>query len=97
MKPQRILATTLFLTFAAACSRQSALPKVNYPNTPKDDIVNDYFGTKVPAPYQWMEDLDSKQVTDWIAEQNKVTFDYLAKLPLRDHFQKRITELWDYP
>ncbi|HEY1755458.1 MAG TPA: prolyl oligopeptidase family serine peptidase [Bryobacteraceae bacterium] len=96
-KNRRILATTIFFVAASACSRQSSLPKVNYPNTAKDDIVNDYFGTKVPAPYQWMEDLDSKQVTDWIAEENKVTFDYLAKLPLRDHFQKRITELWDYP
>jgi prolyl oligopeptidase len=96
-KNQRILATTIFLAAASACSSQSSLPKVNYPTTAKDDIVNDYFGTKVPAPYQWMEDLDSKPVTDWIAEENKVTFDYLAKLPLRDHLQKRITELWDYP
>jgi prolyl oligopeptidase len=81
----------------AACSRQSTFTKVSYPTTSKDDIVDDYFGTKVPAPYQWMEDLDSKQVADWIAAQNKVTFDYLAKLPLREHFGKRITELWDYP
>ena len=44
-----------------------------------------------------MEDLDSNQVADWVAAQNKVTFDYLAKLPLREHFGKRITELWDYP
>jgi len=70
---------------------------MHYPATAKDDIVDDYFGTKVPAPYQWMEDLDSPKVADWVAAQNKVTFDYLAKLPLREHFKKRITELWDYP
>jgi prolyl oligopeptidase len=69
----------------------------SYPVAPKDGIVEDYFGTKVPAPYQWMEDLDSKKVTDWVAAENKVTFDDLAKLPLREHFRKRITELWDYP
>jgi len=81
----------------AACSRQSTFTKVSYPTTQKDDIVDDYFGTKVPAPYQWMEDLDSKQVAEWVAAQNKITFDYLAKLPMREHFRKRITELWDYP
>ena len=74
------------------------LPKVSeYPATQKGDVVDDYFGTKVADPYRWMEDLDSKPVADWVAAQNKLTFDYLAKLPLREHFKKRITELWDYP
>jgi prolyl oligopeptidase len=100
-RSQRTLAAAslvgALLMVAAACSRQPSLPKMLYPNTPKNDIVDDYFGTKVPAPYRWMEDLDSKPVADWIAAENKVTFDYLAKLPLREHFRKRITELWDYP
>ena len=72
-------------------------PKVSYPATRKDSIVEDYFGTKVPAPYRWMEDLDSKEVGGWVAAQNRVTFDYLARLPMREHFRKRITQLWDYP
>jgi len=85
------------LLMAISACRQSSLPKVSYPETSKDDIVDDYFGTKVPAPYRWMEDLDSKKVTDWVAAEDKVTFDYLAKLPLRERLRKRITELWDYP
>src|SRR5580692_762587 len=92
----RIFAIAALLIANTAC-RQSSLPQMLYPTTTKDDIVDDYFGTKVPAPYRWMEDLDSKPVADWIAAQNKVTFDYLAKLPMREHFRKRITELWDYP
>jgi prolyl oligopeptidase len=91
-----ILAAGVSLLVASAC-RQASLPKVSYPATQKGDVVEDYFGTKVPAPYQWMEDLDSKPVADWIAAENKVTFDYLAKLPMREHFKRRITELWDYP
>src|SRR5271156_6557224 len=93
----RILSAAACLAFASACNRESSLPKMIYPATAKDDIVNEYFGTKVPAPYQWMEDLDSPKVAEWVAAQNKITFDYLAKLPLREHFRKRITELWDYP
>ena len=52
---------------------------------------------KVSDPYRWMEDLKSKAVADWVAAENQVTFAYLAKLPMREHFQRRITELWNYP
>jgi prolyl oligopeptidase len=93
---QRILAVALCLTAVPAC-REASLPKASYPVTAKGDVVEDYFGTKVADPYRWMEDLDSKPVADWVAAENQVTFDYLAKLPLREHFRKRITELWDYP
>src|SRR5262245_52847941 len=70
---------------------------MSYPTTPKGDVVDDYFGAKVPDPYRWMEDLDSKEVADWVAAQNQVSFDYLGKLPMRERFKQRITELWDYP
>ena len=93
---QRILATALCFLAAPAC-REDALPRVSYPATPKGEVVEDYFGTKVADPYRWMEDLDSKPVVDWVTAENQVTYDYLAKLPLREAFRKRITELWDYP
>ena len=86
---QRILAATYCLLAASAC-RNSAMSKVTYASTPKGDVVEDYFGTKIADPYRWMEDLDSKAVADWVAAQNQVTFDYLAKLPMREHFVKRI-------
>jgi prolyl oligopeptidase len=44
-----------------------------------------------------MEDLESKDVADWIAAQNQLTFARLATLPIRDQFKDRITKLWDYP
>jgi prolyl oligopeptidase len=70
---------------------------VNYPVTKKGDLVEDYFGTRVADPYRWMEDLDSKDVADWIAAQNVVTNEQLARLPTRERFKQRITELWNYP
>jgi prolyl oligopeptidase len=72
-------------------------PKLDYPDSRKGNDADDYFGTRVPDPYRWLEDLDSKEVAAWIAAQNKVTFAYLEGLPIRDRFRKRITELWDYP
>jgi len=35
-------------------------------------------------------------VADWVSAQNQVTFDYLSKLAMREHFKQRITELWNY-
>ncbi len=93
---RRLVLVTCWLTFAAACG-ETALPTVSYPPTKAGDVVDDYFGTKVADPYRWMEDLDSKDVADWVAAQNRVTSGYLDTLPMRDHFRRRITELWDYP
>jgi prolyl oligopeptidase len=71
--------------------------KPAYPHAEKGSVVDDYFGTKVPDAYRWMEDLDSKPVADWVKAENALTSDYLDKLQLRDDLKKRITELWNYP
>ena len=70
---------------------------LKYPVARKDNVVDDYGGTKVADPYRWMEALDSKEVADWVAASNAVTEPYLKNLPLREHFNKRLTELWNYP
>ena len=71
--------------------------KLTYPVAQKGSVVDDYHGTKVADPYRWMESLDSKEVADWVAAENRVTDPYLKSLPLRDHVNKRLTELWNYP
>src|SRR5687768_14474638 len=93
------LTTTLtaFLATGLAAFVQTDTPKLKYPPATKGDVVEDYHGTRIPDPYRWMEDLDSNEVAVWIAAQNALTFGYLAKLPMRAHFQKRITALWNYP
>jgi prolyl oligopeptidase len=69
-----------------------------YPDTKRGDQVDDYHGTKVADPYRWLEDdvRESKDVADWVAEENKVTFAYLKQIPEREAIKKRITELWNY-
>jgi len=70
--------------------------KIKYPITKKVDVVDDYFGTKVADPYRWLECDTCKDVKEWIEAQNKVTFNYLNKIPFRDSLKKRITQLYDY-
>src|SRR5260370_6237403 len=71
--------------------------KLIYPETPKGGTVDDYFGTKVPDPYRWLEDDNSPDVAKWVEEENKVTFSYLDKIPYRAQLKDRLTRLLNYP
>jgi prolyl oligopeptidase len=94
----RIPATILFCIGLTACQQAAPpAPKMTYPQTRKGDLVDDYAGTKVSDPYRWLEDLDSKEVADWVAAQNKVTEAHLTSLPLRSKLKERLTTLWNYP
>jgi prolyl oligopeptidase len=101
IRPAALAATgALLLVTIGACQQatsQADSPKLSYPATKKGDVVDDYFGTKVADPYRWMENLDSADVSGWVAAENVVTFDYLGRLPRRERFKQRITELWNYP
>jgi prolyl oligopeptidase len=69
---------------------------LNYPETKKVDTVNNYFGTEVKDPYRWLEDDRSEETEAWVKAENKVTFDYLQKIPYRDTLKNRLSELWNY-
>jgi prolyl oligopeptidase len=78
----------------------TGLPAQNqlaYPTPHRDTTVDTYFGIKVAAPYQWMEDLNNKKLHQWVAAENKVANAYLAKIPVRGWIKKHLTKLWNYP
>jgi prolyl oligopeptidase len=87
----------LTFLFASCAPAEPPGPKLTYPAPRQGDVVEDYHGTKVADPYRWMEDLDAKETADWVAASNAVTEPYLAQLPLRQRFNQRLTELWNYP
>ena len=80
-----------------ACAAAAEKPAWVYPAAPPGGAVDDYHGTKVADPYRWLEDLDSPQTRAWIAAENKLTFDFMAKLPQREAVRERLARLWDYP
>ncbi|BAV94387.1 prolyl endopeptidase [Ichthyobacterium seriolicida] len=67
-----------------------------YPETKKVDSVDIYFGTEVRDPYRWLEDDRSKETKEWIKKQNKLTFDYLERVPYRGAIRERLKKLRDY-
>ncbi len=83
----------LFLVCAA-----SALPLINLraakpaPATPKKPASDEYHGTTVEDPYQWLEKDDDPEVKAWSAAQNQRTRDYLDKLPDRAAIEKQLAD-----
>jgi prolyl oligopeptidase len=69
---------------------------IELPETRRVDHVDTYHGVEVADPYRWLEDLDSKQTEDFVAEQNSCKLQSLDSLPQRDPIRRRLTELWDY-
>lgn len=67
-----------------------------YPETKKVEVTDNYFGTAVVDPYRWLEDDMADDTKAWVAEENKVTQNYLSQIPFRDAIKDRLTELWNY-
>ncbi len=86
------LAAVLAAGVATAVHAQS----LDYPQARRDSLVADYFGTKVPVPYRWMEDLNSPEVKQWVDAENKLTFSFLDKIQVRPWVRDRLKELWNY-
>ena len=70
---------------------------MEYPETRKDDQVDDYHGIKVEDPYRWLEDDNSGETLAWVQAQNRVTFGYLEQIPYRSQIKQRLQELYNYP
>jgi prolyl oligopeptidase len=85
----------------SGCQKQSATgtqpTRRIYPRARKDSIVDVYHGVKVPDPYRWLEDADSTATQAWVAEQNKLTSDFLAAIAAKEKIKTRLTNLLDYP
>lgn len=87
-------ATASTVEKAATASNESTM--ITYPETKKGTVVDDYFGTKVPDAYRWLEDDMSAETAEWVTAQNKTTHDYLAQIPYRDKIKSRLAALLDY-
>jgi prolyl oligopeptidase len=90
------LAALLFLGLDP--TQADSQSKLKYPETRRINHKDDYHGTEVADPYRWLEQdvRQSKEVADWVAEENKVTFAYLESIPQRQAIRKRLTELWNF-
>ena len=92
----KVLIIALSTLGMAACNNDMKEAKIQYPETHKGDVVDNYFGTEVADPYRWLEDDRSEETNKWVVAENKVTNDYLSKIPFRDKIHNRLEKLWNY-
>src|SRR5690606_33065306 len=87
----------LILLIAKCCLLNlMAQQKIDYPETRKDEVEDDYFGTIVKDPYRWLEDDYSAETMEWVELQNKTTEKYLSEIPFRKVIHRQLEELWSY-
>ncbi len=63
------------------------------PATKPQPVTDDYFGTKVVDRYRWLENEDSPETRQWVAEQMSYTRGILDKLPGREKLRDRLQQL----
>jgi prolyl oligopeptidase len=65
------------------------------PVTPKREVTDEFFGTKIVDSYRWLEDLKSPEASAWMKAQNDYTRSVLDRIPGREKLRARIAVLDD--
>ncbi len=92
--------TVGFITGLTSCNQSHQVAeqeKLTYPKSEKVTQEDDYFGVKVQDPYRWLENDTADNTKKWVEAQREVTNKYLAKIPFKEKFKKRIEELINFP
>ena len=100
-----ILIITSFVSidsFGANTISQLSLPEetpiteLDYPVTPRVNASESYFGVDINDPYRWLENDLSPEVAEWVEEENKLTQQYLGKIPYRQSLASAYEKMLDY-
>ncbi|MES2417402.1 MAG: prolyl oligopeptidase family serine peptidase [Bacteroidota bacterium] len=99
MKRTILLSVMALSLFACNQGKKPAetITLMTYPETKKDSITDNYFGTIIADPYRWLENDTSSETKKWVDAENKVTQNYLSQIPYRTEIKTRLTALWNYP
>ena len=73
------------------------MEKFAYPNTKKQEIVEDYHGEQIKDPYRWLEDARLAETKSWTAQQNEISSHFINSWKEKESIRKILTKLWDYP
>ncbi len=92
---RKYLLFLVVLALLGAC-KNSRQMKLIYPKAKTVDSVDNFFGTKVPDPYAWMENESDPDLKTWIREENKLTQNYLSKIPFRQEIYNHLKEIYNY-
>ncbi len=84
-------------TTTSTTAVQNPVMKLNYPVTKTVAHKDNYHGTEIEDPFRWLEVDTATEVESWVKSQNKVTYDYLDKIPYRKKIEERYEALFNFP
>ena len=90
----------IILTVAFVCALPPKAPardgRLIYPAAPRGTVVDTYFGTQVPDPYRWLEEIDSPQTRAWVSAEAALTASYFAGIPQRPALYRHLQAMANY-
>ena len=66
-------AAMLGVALLAGCTNNRQITMLPYPETPRQDVTDNYFGTTVADPYRWRENPQDPQTVRWIEDPTRGT------------------------
>ncbi|HSW59604.1 MAG TPA: prolyl oligopeptidase family serine peptidase [bacterium] len=96
------MAVSLVLQGCAASAandgkKESApVAKWNYPETKREVVTDEYFGTKVEDPYRWLEENEKEEVQQWTEAQNNFTEKTIFGWEQSVKMEKRLSQIWNF-
>lgn len=67
-----------------------------YPETPRENVEDNFFGISVPDPYRRFENPKSEATKEFVDKQNEVTEPFLNQCPHRQRIKEILTTNQDY-
>lgn len=90
----KILSMSVVMATVMSCS--SRHHKLEYPQAPTEDVVDEYFGVAVADPFRPLENDTAAETLAWVDAENKITQQYLNEIPFREDIKKRMEKLANY-
>jgi prolyl oligopeptidase len=88
---------TAVLALALVVPAIAADAPLAYPPAPRGTVTDTFFGTPVPDPYRWLEQIDSPETTAWVKAEGALTRGYLDAIPVRPAIATSYRKLMNYP
>eukprot|EP01133_Synstelium_polycarpum_P017648 gene17648-21044_t len=91
-----LIAAALPALTLAQQKESSVKNNMKYPETKKETVKDNYFGTVVEDPFRWLEDDRSEATKAWVKAENEVTQTYLSKIVYKKDIKERLSKLMNY-
>ena len=66
---------------------------LTYPESPRRPAQETLHGTVIDDDYRWLEQVDSGEVTAWVAAQNRLTREVIDAMPRRQAIKRELLRM----